>query len=142
MEVSQVRKRLKTAIDSSRDRAQRRRERAAAAQRTFETFLEEVATPVARQLANALKAEGYAFTVSTPGTALRLASDRAREDFIELALDTSGDQPEVIARTRHQRGSRTIDEEMPVKAGAGPEEIGEDDVLEFFLRALEPWLER
>ena len=137
-----MRKRLKVAIDSSRDRAQRRRERAAAAQRTFETFLEAVATPVARQLANALKAEGYSFTVSTPGTALRLASDRAREDFIELALDTSGDLPEVVARTSHQRGSRTIDEELPVKAGAGPEEIGEDDVLEFFLRALEPWLER
>jgi hypothetical protein len=142
VEVSQVRKRLKTAIDASRERAQHRRERAAAAQRTFETFLEAVATPVTRQLANALKAEGYAFTVSTPGSALRLASDRGREDFIEVALDTSGDQPEVVARISHQRGSRTIDEETPVKPGAGPEEIGEDDVLDFFIGALEPWLER
>ena len=142
MEVSQVRKRLKTAIDSSRDRAQRRRERAAAAQRAYATFLEEVATPIARQLANALKVEGYAFTVSTPGAGLRLASDRAREDFIELELDTSGDQPEVVARISHQRGSRTIDQEMPVKPGAAPEEIGEEEILDLFVRALEPWLER
>jgi hypothetical protein len=129
-------------MDTARDRAQRRRERAAEAQRTYETFLTEVATPVVRQLANAMKAEGYAFTVFTPGAGLRLASDRAREDFIELSLDTSGDRPEVVGRVSHQRGSRTIDREAPLKRGAGPEEIGEDDVLEFFIGGLEPWLER
>jgi len=133
---------LNIAITAARDRAQRRRERAADAQLTFETFLTEVATPVARQLANAMKPEGYAFTVFTPGAGLRLASDRGRDDFIELSLDTAGDTPEVVGRIRHQRGSRTIDEEMPVKRGASPREISEDDVLEFFLGALEPWLER
>jgi hypothetical protein len=133
---------LKATIDSSRERAARRRERAAEAQRTYETFLENVATPVARQLANALKVEGYAFTVFTPSGAVRLASDRGRDDFVELALDTSGDRPEVMARVSQQRGSRTVDEEMPVKRGASPEEISEDDFLEFLLQALEPWLER
>ena len=142
MEVSQVRNRLNIAITAARDRAQRRRERAAEAQLTYETFLTEVATPVARQLANAMKPEGYAFTVFTPGAGLRLASDRGRDDFIELSLDTTGDTPEVVGRISQQRGSRTIDEEMPVKRGAGPQEISEDDVLEFFLGALEPWLER
>ena len=73
---------------------------------------------MARQLANAMKAEGYAFTVFTPGNGLRLAADRGRDDFIELALDTTGDRPEVMARIRHQRGSRTLDEEVPVKRGA------------------------
>jgi hypothetical protein len=140
VEVSQVRKRLKATIDSSRERAARRRERTAEAQRAYEKFLEEVATPVARQLANALKVEGYAFTVFTPGTALRLASDRGRDDFVELELDTSGDRPEVMGRVSQQRGSRTVDEEVPVKRGASPEEISEDDVLEFLLGALEPWL--
>jgi hypothetical protein len=140
VEVSQVRKRLKATIDSSRERAARRRERTAEAQRTYEKFLEDVATPVARQLANALKVEGYAFTVFTPGSALRLASDRGRDDFVELELDTSGDRPEVMGRVSQQRGSRTVDEEMPVKRGASPEEINEEDVLEFLLGALEPWL--
>jgi hypothetical protein len=142
VEVSQVRKRLKAAIDASRERAQHRRQRTADAQRAYETFLTEVATPVARQVANALKSEGYSFTVFTPGSGLRLAADRGRDDFIEFALDTSGDAAEVMARVSHQRGSRTIDEEMPVKRGASPESISEDDVLEFLLGALEPWLER
>lgn len=142
MEVSQVRKRLKASIDASRERASRRRERTAETQRAYETFLNDVAIPVARQLANALKVEGYAFTVSTPGTGLRLASDRAREDFIDVGLDTSGDQPEVIARVSQRRGSRTIDEELPVKRGASPAEISDEDVLDFLLGALEPWLER
>jgi hypothetical protein len=35
-----------------------------------------------------------------------------------------------------------VDEERPVKPGAAPDAITEDDVLEFLLGALEPWLER
>jgi hypothetical protein len=142
VEVSQVKRRLKTAIDASRERAQRRRQLVSEAQRAFDTFLADVATPVARQLANVMKSEGYAFTVFTPGDSLRLASDRSRDDFIEVTLDTSSEKPEVIGRISQQRGSRTIDEEVPVKRGAAPDGIGEEDVLDFFLGALEPWLER
>ena len=50
--------------------AARRRERVAEAQRAYEQFLTEIAIPVSRQLANAMKAEGYAFTVFTPGDGL------------------------------------------------------------------------
>jgi hypothetical protein len=142
VEVSQVRKRLKAAIDASRGRSSRRRERVAEAQRAYETFLSDIAVPVARQLANAMKAEGYSFTVFTPGNGLRFAADRGRDDYVDLELDTTGDQPDVIARVSRQRGSRTVNEEMPVKPGALPEEIGEDDFLDFLLRVLEPWLER
>lgn len=129
-------------MDSARERAQRRRELVAETQRAYDNFLVEIAIPVARQLVNAMKAEGYSFTVFTPENGLRVASDRAREDFIELALDTGSDRPEVIARVSRRRGSRTIDEELPVKRGAYPEEISEDDFLDFVLGALEPWLER
>lgn len=142
MEVSQVRKRLKVAIDGSRERAARRRERVAEAQRAYEQFLTEIAIPVSRQLANAMKAEGYAFTVFTPGDGLRLAADRGRDDFIELALDATGDRPEVMARISQQRGSRTLDEEVAVKRGADPAAISEEEFLDFLLGALEPWFER
>lgn len=142
MEVSHVRRHLKAAIDASRRRAQQRRERASEAERAYETFLNGVATPLTRQVANALKAEGYSFSVFTPAGGLRLASDTARDDFIDFALDTSGDQPEVVARVSYSRGSRTLDEERTLKRGASPEAITEDEVLEFLLGALEPWLER
>lgn len=112
------------------------------AERAYGTFLQDVATPVTRQVANALKAEGYAFTVFTPCGGLRLASDRGRDDYVEFALDTSGDRPEVVGRISHTRGSRTIEEERPVKGGAAPDQITEADVLDFWLEVLEPWLER
>ena len=134
MEVSHVRNRLRIAMEGARERAQLRRQNAAAAEKGFETFL-AIATPVVRQIANALKVEGYAFTVFTPERALRLASDRARDDFIEVTLDTSTDPPEVVARVSQARGSRTVDEERRLKPGSPPDAITEEEVLEFFALA-------
>lgn len=142
MEVSQVRKELKSAIDAARERTQLRRHRMAEAERGYATFLETVAIPLVRQLANALKVEGYGFTVFTPGGGLRLAADRGRDDFIEFSLDTSGERPQVVARISYSRGSRTIDEERPVKRDVPPEALSETELLAFLLGALEPWLER
>ena len=142
MEISHVRHQLRNAIDRARERAQQRRQRTVDAERSYESFLQDVATPIAKQVANALKAEGYAFTVFTPGGGLRLAADRGRDDYVELALDTSGDPPQVMARISRTRGSRTIDDERPVKRDASPEQITEADMLEFWVNALEPWFER
>jgi hypothetical protein len=142
MEISHVRNQLRNAMDRARERAQQRRQRTQDAERAYESFLQDVATPVTKQVANALKAEGYAFTVFTPGGGLRLAADRGRDDYVELALDTSGDRPQVMARISRTRGSRTIGDERPVKTDASPEQITEADMLEFWVDALEPWLER
>jgi hypothetical protein len=142
VEVSQVRKRVQLAIGAARERAQVRRQRTAEATREYDAFIRDVATPLGRQLAQALKAEGYAFTVFTPGDGLRLASDRSRDDFIEIVLDTASAEPAVVGRIRRTRGSRTIDEERPIKPGAAPGELTDADVLEFLVAALEPWLER
>ena len=90
----------------------------------------------------ALKAEGFAFTVSTPGDSVRLASDKGREDFVEVRLDASSDPPQVIGRISQTRGSRRLDEERPIKPGSGPESIDADDLLGFVVTALEPWLAR
>lgn len=142
MEISHVRRQLKAAIDRSRERLLQRRQRTTEAERAYAVFLEAVAIPVTRQVANALKAEGYSFTVFTPGGGLRLAADRGRDDYLELSLDTDGDRPQVIARTSRTRGSRTIEEERPLKKDATPDAITEADVLEFLLETLEPWLEK
>src|SRR5918994_2213714 len=98
LEVSHVRKRLMLAIERARKVAQERRERAAMTERAYATFLADVAVPVTRMLASALKADGYPFTVATPGGSVRLASDRGRDDYIEFGLDTATDPPEVIGR--------------------------------------------
>ena len=141
MEVSYVRNRLKKAIDAARSRASAHRQRVTEAEQAFTAFL-EMATPVLRQLTNALRVEGHAFTLFTPEHVLRLASDRSQHDFIELALDSSGERPRVVARISQTRGSRTLDEERTLKDGVAIESITEDDLLEFLIAALEPWLER
>ena len=142
MEVSQVNKRVQNAIERARLRAQARRAANAAAEKAFAIFLETVATPVTRQVANALKVAGIAFTLGTPGGGLRLAADRGRDDYIEFVLDASGGLPQAAGRVSVTRGSRTIDEVVPIKPGTPIEDLTEEDVLEFLVRALEPWLER
>jgi hypothetical protein len=142
VEVAQVRKRVQQAIGAARERAQSRRQRVTDAERSYEVFIRDVAAPLARQLANALKVDGYAFTASTPGNGVRLASDRGRDDFIELMLDTEGDVPQVLGRISRTRGSRTLLDERPVKRNASPDAISEDELLDFLMDALEPWFER
>jgi hypothetical protein len=142
MEVSVVRRQLLQAIDRAKLRAQQRRDQAGATESAYATFLDEIAVPTTRMVASALKAEGYPFTVSTPSGAVRLASDHARDDYIEVSLDRSGEAPVVVGHVRRTRGSRTIDDERPIKAGAAPQDLTDADVLQFLVTALEPWLER
>jgi hypothetical protein len=142
VEVSEVRRQLRHAIDRAKARAQHRRQQTADAERAYAVFLEEIATPTTRMLANVLKAEGYLFTVSTPSGGLRLASDRGRDDYVEFALEGSSDAPTVVGRVRQTRGSRTVEDERPIKPGASLQELTDSDVLAFLVTALEPWLER
>ena len=76
--------------DRTREKTGRRAPRANdRASRDFDVFLQRIGVPLLRQVANALKAEGYAFTVFTPSGSVRLMSDRSSSDYIELTLDTS-----------------------------------------------------
>jgi hypothetical protein len=129
-------------MTAARDQAKHRREKTDEAEQAYAAFLDQLAAPLARQLVTALRAEGYQFTLSTPGRGLRLSLDQGRDDFIELDLRTDAGQPHVVGRIRRTRGSRTLDDERPVKEGAAPQEVSEHDLLEFLVRALEPWLER
>jgi hypothetical protein len=47
-----------------------------------------------------------------------------------------------VGRIRQTRGSRTLEDERPVKPGAAPQDLSDADVLAFLVEALEPWLER
>ena len=140
MEISEIRKRVLQAIDRSRRSAAERRARADAASAAYEQFLAHVATPLFKQFASVLKAEGYPFQVFTPGGGIRLASDRASEDFIELRLDVSGPSPVVLGHVNRARGSRVLASERPI--GAGVAELTEQDVLEFLVQEIQPFVER
>jgi len=141
MEISDIRKRVLDTIDHARKSAAERRTRADEAGRDYELFLERIAVPLFRQVANVLRAEGYVFNVFTPGGSVRLMSDRAAEDYIELSLDTTGDAPRVMGHTSRGRGRRVMESERPV-AARPPAQLTEDDVLAFLLRELEPFVDR
>jgi hypothetical protein len=142
VEASQVRRRVLTTITHARQRARERVQVVADAERAYVRLLHEIATPLAHQLASVLKAEGYPCTVFTPGRSLRLSLDRSRDDFVELSLDTGIDPPRIVSHTRRTRGSRTIEEERPIKPDAPLDAVGEDDVLDVLLEAVEAWVAR
>src|SRR5688572_8222480 len=105
-----------------------------------------------KQLASALKAEGHGFTLFTPAGSPRLASERQRDDFIELGLERGDTDPgdtalggpalQVVGHVSHVRGSRTLTRTQPVKAGTPPGSLTDEELLSFLLEALRPWIER
>ena len=142
METADVRKRIKDAIERARRQAADRRARNTQASAAYEQFLTAIVVPLCHQVAGALKAEGYPFLVNTPGGAVRLASERWPEDFIEIHLDTTGAQPQVVARVERVKGRETIVEDRPIKPGVLIEHLSGQDVLDVVAEALSVLVER
>jgi hypothetical protein len=143
MEVSEVRRRLRGAIERAREQAAARRERSDAAARAYETFLQERAVPMFRMFANALSAEGHHhFEVFTPTDSVRLASQKSPADYIELLLDTDADPPQVIGRSSRGRGRRSVTDERPLRRGTAVSDLTDEDVLAFLAEEILPFVER
>src|SRR5262245_7402266 len=139
METGDVRRRLQQTIERARRGAGERRLRNDEAARVFADFLGRVAVPLFKQIANVLKIEGYPFTVFTPASNVRLMSDRSADDYIEIALDTTGAEPRVMAHVSRSRGRRVVDDERAI---GPPETITDEDLFAFLLKELEPFVER
>jgi hypothetical protein len=142
MELSEVRRRLRAAVEEARREAAARRARTDAATQAFEEFLAHRAVPVFHQVASALKGEGHPYKVFTPAGSVRLASEHAHEEFVEIALDNSSDPPIAIGRISRGRGRRMITAERPVREGAEVAGLTEEDVLDFLLKEIAPSIER
>ena len=140
--TSELRRRLRTAIDQAKSNASARRARSDAAARDYDTFLSAIAIPVVQQFANVLSAEGHHFNVATPAGSVRLSSAAANDDFIEIALDTTEDPPEVVGRTSRGRGRRMISSERAVRERTAIAELNEEDVLAFMLAEIVAFVAR
>jgi hypothetical protein len=140
MDVALIRKRVKAEIDQARRTAAERRERSKTATRAYARFLEEVAVPTFRQVANILRAEGIPFEVQTPLDGVRLVSDRSRDDVIALELDATQDPPQVMLSSMRTWGSRVLQTERAVKERTAIELVTPEDVLDRLLEELRPWL--
>jgi hypothetical protein len=139
MEVSDIRKRILATLERAKHQAAERRARSDDAARAYSTFLDTIAVPMCRQVANVLRAERYPYGVFTPAGSVKLVSDRTAEDSIEILLDTSGAEPRVMGHTSRSRGGRVVQSERPV---GDPATLTEIDLLEFLLKELEALVER
>jgi hypothetical protein len=142
LEPGEVRKRLRHTIETAKRDAAARRAALSDVQKDYDTFLEDRAIPVLRQVASALKAEGHVFQVLTPAGTARLVADRDQDDFLEIVLDVSERTPVVLGRVSYARGSRLTTAEQPIREGARPSDLSDEDVLNWVLRVVLPLVER
>jgi hypothetical protein len=141
MDIPEVRRRVRAAIEQARQESAARRERSDAASRAYDGFLAVRAIPAFNTVASALVAEGHRFKVFTPAGSVRISSDRSPDDFVELTLDTSEDPPVVLGRSSMSRGRRSVTKEQPLRA-VSIGDLTDEDVVSFVLAELIPILER
>ena len=142
MDTPEVRRRLRAVIDQAKRGASARRERSDAATRDYETFLQQRAVPTFHTFAAAMVAEGFRFKVFTPAGSVRLASESGGEDFIEIALDATLDPPRPVGHTSRSRGRRSLVTERSIRPGIATAELTDEDVLEFLVEEIAPFVAR
>ena len=142
MEVADVRRRLRGAIEDARKRAAERRTRIDEAARAYERFLASVAIPAFSVMAQALVGEGHRYKVETPAASVRLVPDRPGADFIELTLDTERESPALVIRSARGRGRRMISTERAVYELRPIDQLSDEDVVNVLLEELLPFIER
>ncbi|MEO5822674.1 MAG: hypothetical protein ABIT71_19370 [Vicinamibacteraceae bacterium] len=142
LDAGEVRKRLRHTIEAAKRDAAARRAALSSEQQAFDAFLENHAVPVLRLVASALKAEGHVFQVLTPAGTARLQSDRERDDFLEVVLDGTKATPTVIGRFSYVRGSQLQTAEQALGESAIVSDLTDEDVFEWVLRVILPFVER
>lgn len=142
MEVSEVRRRLRGVIEQAKRHAAERRSRIDEASRAYDAFLPDVAVPAFHAVAQALVGEGHRFKVFTPGESVRLTPEFSPDEFIELALDTSGNTPVLMMTASRGRGRRQVVTERALFEDRPVSEISQEDVVGAIMDALPPFVER
>jgi hypothetical protein len=138
-----VRKRLRQTIEAAKREAAGRRAALTSEQEAFDAFLENHAVPVLRHVASALKAEGHVFQVLTPAGTARLQSDRQHDDYLEIVLDGTRATPAVVGRSSFVRGSQLQTAEQKIGGAAAiVSDLSDEDVFEWVLRVIIPFVER
>jgi hypothetical protein len=143
MEPSQVRRHVRESIERARQTAAARRAVNDTASRTWDSVRDSVVVPTWQQAAQVLRSEGYLLQVSTPGQAVRVTSEKAGQDGVELTLDTTGPSPILLLRVTRTRGREVLTDERVTLAG--DEAIGaidDEQACMLLLDALAPFFER
>ena len=142
MDVGDIRKRVRHTISEARRAAAERRAQVAEAEQDGARVLADVAAPLFTQLAAALRAEGYRFRVLTPAGAVRLAAESSADDYLEVTLDTQREPPGLVARVSRTWGRRVLIDETTLREAGDIGSLTAEDLLEFSLAQLAPFVGR
>jgi hypothetical protein len=137
MDTGDLRKRILRALDEAKNDAAFRRTEIDAANRAYESFLQNIAVPLLKQSQGVLKAEGQSFSVNAPAGSVRLVSDSSSDTFIELSLDSNAGRPQVLGRTSRARGrQRVIVDERPIVGEKAIADLTEEDLAAFLVAEI------
>lgn len=137
MDVSELRKRLVRAIEDARREAAGRRARSDEAVRAYGVFHGTIAVPMVKQAADIVNASGGTFVVSTPAETVRMSARQSPDTYLEIALDRSGDEPDVVGRVSLTRGRQgVIVDERPIAPGRPIEQLTDEDLATYLVRAV------
>ena len=142
LETAEVRRQLTHRLAELRKAQTQRRASSEAARAAFEGVLEREIAPTMRQFAQALKAEGFPFSVQTPASTARLVSDRSSDNVVDIGLELGGAEPAVVVRTAYTRGRRQLEDERTLAQGAAIASLDGERVLAVLLDVIEPFVER
>jgi hypothetical protein len=142
LDVGEVRRQLRLAIEAAKRAAAAHRHEADEAGRSFDSFLEHVAVPLFRQFTSALRGEGMQFRVITPAGAVRIEAERSGDNFLELALDTARRPVAVVLRRGYTRGHHIYSDERVLAEGADLSEVTPAGLLASLVDAVAPFIER
>lgn len=142
LETAEVRRQLTHRLAELKKAHAQRRTAVDAARAAYDTVLEREIAPTLRQFAQALKAEGFAFSVQTPAGTARLVSDRSSDNAIDIALELGGAQPAVVVRSAFIRGRRQLEDERTLAQGDAIAALDGERVLAVLLDVIEPFVER
>jgi hypothetical protein len=142
LETAEVRRQLTHRLAELKKAQAQRRAATDAARSAFDAVLEREIAPTLRQFAQALKAEGFPFSVQTPAGTARLVSDRSSDNVVEVGLELGGRQPAVVVRSAFTRGRRQIEDERTLAEGEAIAALDGERVLAVLLDVIEPFVER
>jgi len=137
MDVSELRKRIERAVEDARKEAASRRVLVDQSVKAYAEFLAAVAVPMLKQTATIVNASGSTFVVSTPAETVRLTAQHAPDTYLEIALDRSSAEPEVVGRVSLARGREGIIVDEQVLAQGRPvEKLTEEDLAAYLVAAV------
>jgi hypothetical protein len=142
LDLAEVRRQLRLAIERAKRDAAAQRHEADEAGRAFGSLLEHVAVPLFRQFTSALRAEGLLFRFVTPSGSVRVEAERSADNYLELTLDTARRPVALVLRRGYTRGHHIYNDDFVISEGFDLSGVTPAVLFASLMNAVTPFIER